>query len=99
MRLMDRGEEIADNAKNDRRDCGDAIQSTVFAQVLFRETPIYRGAVVWCRERKSRGTFTGGRKPCKCGWERLFVRWDDGSQTCPCIKALDQIGPNEFKIM
>ena len=77
----------------------DAFQSTVFAQVLFRETPIYRGAVVWCRDRKFRGVSTGGRRSCACGADRVFVRWDDGSRTWPCIKALDQIGPNEFMIV
>lgn len=59
----------------------------------------YRGAVVWCRDKKFRGVSTGGRKSCACGADRIFVRWDDGSRTWPCIKALDQIGPNEFKIV
>ena len=59
----------------------------------------YRGTVVWSRDRKFRGVSTGGRRSCACGADRVFVRWDDGSRTWPCIKALDQIGPNEFMIV
>jgi hypothetical protein len=77
----------------------DAHHSTVFAQVLYRETPIYRGTVVWSRDRKFRGVSTGGRRSCACGADRVFVRWDDGSRTWPCIKDLEQLGPNEFKIV
>lgn len=57
----------------------------------------YRGAVIWCREKKLRGVSTGSRKSCNCGADRVFVRWDDGDRSWPCIKALEQIGPNEFK--
>lgn len=59
----------------------------------------YRDAVIWCREKKIRGVSTGGRKSCSCGADRIYVRWDDGDRSWPCIKELDQIGPNEFKIV
>lgn len=59
----------------------------------------YRDAVVWCREKKTRGVSTGGRRSCSCGADRIYVRWDDRDRSWPCIKALEQIGPNEFKIV
>lgn len=71
-----------------------------FVVPLTRRVPnIYRGTVVWCRDKKFRGVSTGGRRSCACGADRVFVRWDDGSRTWPCIKALEQLGPNEFKIV
>jgi hypothetical protein len=63
-----------------------------------RALNVYRGTVVWCRDKKFRGVSTGGRRSCACGAaDRVFVRWDDGDHSWPCIKALEQIGPNEFK--
>lgn len=67
----------------------------------YWDGPVYRhnysGAVIWCREKKLRGVSTGSRKACSCGADRIFLRWDDGDRSWPCIKSLEQIGPNEFK--
>lgn len=60
----------------------------------------YRGAVIWCPKKKFRGVSTGSRRPCTlggCNGDQIFLRWDDGDRSWPCIKALEQIGPNEFK--
>lgn len=71
-----------------------------FVMPLTRRVPnIYRGTVVWSRDKKFRGVSTGGRRSCACGADRVFVRWDDRSHTWPCIKALEQLGPNEFQIV
>jgi hypothetical protein len=70
----------------------------------YWDGPVYRhnyqGAVIWCRNMKLRGVSTGSRRPCTlgdCNADQIFLRWDDGDRSWPCIKALEQIGPNEFK--
>lgn len=86
---------------------GDAAISKYPQRSIFGDrSTVYRhdytGAKVWCRDKESCGTSTGSRRPCTlegCNADRIFVRWPCGRRTWPCIKGLEQIGPNEFKII
>ena len=51
--------------------------------------------VVWSRDKKMKGTPTGGTRICQlegCGSHQICVKWPNGKKTWPCAQGMTFAG-------